>query len=289
MGRIATARETWLNGVHKTIDSSLSKRVENGNLSILKRCFVSQGRNVYVADAIYAYDDQARSHLYDSKTIKLGRMFGTTPLFVPASPILALSLRSSPSLHSRRRCPLDNKNRNLRTQIVCTAAPEKSTFSSSATRRQWLASTVGALAAFTSVVPSKAAEKLKTLPSGLSYVDLQVGKGASPLKGDLVVISYTGRLEDGTQFDSTSDPGRKPLAFNFEAGQVIKGLDEGLATMQVGGKRKLIIPAELAYGAKGAGCDENGSGCVIPPGSTLTFEVELLKASIPPNTSAEGF
>ena len=111
-----------------------------------------------------------------------------------------------------------------------------------------------------------------TTPSGLKYVDLKVGGGASPKPGDSVSVHYTGWLENGTKFDSSVDRGT-PFSFPVGRGRVIKGWDEGVATMKVGGKRKLIIPAALGYGDRGAG---NG---LIPPGATLIFEVELL--SIP--------
>jgi peptidylprolyl isomerase len=107
-----------------------------------------------------------------------------------------------------------------------------------------------------------------TTPSGLKYVELKEGTGATPQPGQTVEVHYVGTLEDGTKFDSSRDRGQ-PFSFKIGVGQVIKGWDEGLSTMKVGGRRKLIIPPDLGYGARGA-------GNVIPPNSTLLFDVELL-------------
>ena len=109
---------------------------------------------------------------------------------------------------------------------------------------------------------------LDDLSHALLKEDLVVGNGATAEAGQDVVIHYVGRLADGTQFDS-SRARRDPLDFALGAGDVIKGLDEGLPGMKVGGKRKLIIPSKLGYGAAGA-------GGVIPPNATLVFEVELI-------------
>ncbi len=118
----------------------------------------------------------------------------------------------------------------------------------------------------------QAAGKTMTTDSGLKFEDTQEGTGASPKSGDTCVMHYTGWLyEDGkkgAKFDSSHDR-NQPFAFVIGVGQVIKGWDEGVATMKVGGKRTLIIPPELGYGARGA-------GGVIPPNATLMFDVELL-------------
>ena len=110
--------------------------------------------------------------------------------------------------------------------------------------------------------------EMVTTSSGLKYQDVVVGKGPTPKAGSQVMVHYTGWLADGTKFDSSVDRG-KPFYFRLGRGEVIKGWDEGVATMHVGGKRKLTIPPQLAYGAK-------GYPGAIPPNSTLVFEVELL-------------
>jgi peptidylprolyl isomerase len=107
-----------------------------------------------------------------------------------------------------------------------------------------------------------------TTPSGLQYEDVKQGDGPTPKAGQVVVVHYVGTLTDGTKFDSSRDRGQ-PFEFTLGAGQVIKGWDEGLATMKVGGQRKLTIPPELGYGARGVG--------PIPANSTLNFDVELLE------------
>jgi len=118
-------------------------------------------------------------------------------------------------------------------------------------------------------------ENAKTTKSGLKYVDIKVGTGEEAIKGAKVTVHYTGWLyvngKRGNKFDSSVDSGR-PFEFTLGAGQVIKGWDEGVAGMKVGGKRELFIPPDLAYGSRGA-------AGVIPPNATLDFEVQLLKVT----------
>jgi len=110
-----------------------------------------------------------------------------------------------------------------------------------------------------------------TTESGLKYEDVAIGDGEAAKSGDKVTVHYTGWLENGAKFDSSKDR-NDPFRFKLGAGQVIRGWDEGVAGMKVGGVRKLTIPADLGYGARGA-------GGVIPPNATLVFEVELLDVS----------
>jgi FKBP-type peptidyl-prolyl cis-trans isomerase FkpA len=112
-------------------------------------------------------------------------------------------------------------------------------------------------------------EKVIMTKSGLKYIDVKEGTGAAAKKGDTVEVHYTGWLKDGKKFDSSKDRDR-PFSFPLGEGKVIKGWDEGVQGMKVGGVRKLIIPPDLGYG-------ERGAGKVIPPNAELTFEVELLK------------
>ncbi|HEX6042717.1 FKBP-type peptidyl-prolyl cis-trans isomerase [Longimicrobium sp.] len=108
---------------------------------------------------------------------------------------------------------------------------------------------------------------MTTTPSGLQYRDDAVGDGPEAKSGQTVSVHYTGTLLDGKKFDSSRDRGQ-PFQFGLGAGQVIRGWDEGVAGMKVGGRRTLVIPPELGYGSRAIG--------PIPPNSTLRFEVELL-------------
>jgi peptidylprolyl isomerase len=129
--------------------------------------------------------------------------------------------------------------------------------------------------------PPEVTGEAVTTPSGLQYIDIQPGSGDTPAPGDTVVVNYTGWLQsDGTKFDSSVERAT-PFSFVLGTGSVIKGWDEGVATMQKGGKRRLIIPPELGYGA-------TGSPPKIPPNATLVFDVELIdifKKSTPAQTA----
>jgi len=103
----------------------------------------------------------------------------------------------------------------------------------------------------------------------LKYSEIVVGTGATPQDGQTAVVHFTGWLEDGTQFDDSRKRG-KPFGFPLGSGQVIKGWDEGVRGMRVGGKRRLIVPASLGYGPRGV-------AGAIPPNATLTFDIELLR------------
>ena len=118
------------------------------------------------------------------------------------------------------------------------------------------------------LVGHAAEEAMVKTSSGLQYADLVVGQGAEAHAGEMATVHYTGTLVDGTKFDSSKDR-NKPFSFKLGAGQVIKGWDEGVEGMKIGGTRKLVIPSQLGYGSRGA-------GSVIPPNATLVFIVELL-------------
>jgi FKBP-type peptidyl-prolyl cis-trans isomerase FkpA len=126
-----------------------------------------------------------------------------------------------------------------------------------------------ALAESQSGGPPPVTGKAVTTADGLKYWDVKVGTGATATAGHKVKVHYTGWLTNGKKFDSSVDR-KEPFGFQLGAGQVIKGWDEGVAGMKVGGKRRLEIPSALAYGDRGVG------GGLIPPKSTLLFDVELL-------------
>ena len=115
-----------------------------------------------------------------------------------------------------------------------------------------------------------AKENITKMENGLIIEDIIIGKGEEAKDFNKVIVNYTGRLEDGSIFDSSLKPGRSPFTFTLGSGSVIKGWDLGVKGMKVGGKRKLTIPSELGYGSRGA-------GGVIPPDATLIFEVELIE------------
>jgi len=123
-----------------------------------------------------------------------------------------------------------------------------------------------------------------TYPDGLKIIDLKVGTGDAAKTGENAEVQYTGWLTDCRQFDSSRSPGRTTFTFQIGQGQVIGGWDEGLLGMKVGGKRKLIIPPELAYGAQGQ-TDQTTGAQIIPPNATLLFEIELKSVKPGPSPS----
>jgi len=120
------------------------------------------------------------------------------------------------------------------------------------------------------IPPLDASLEVHTTPSGLKYIDEVVGTGPAITAGQTVTVNYTGWLTNGTKFDSSLNTGRTPFQFPIGAGRVIKGWDEGVGSMNVGGKRRLILPADLAYGDRSTGS--------IPAGAVLIFDVEVLSA-----------
>lgn len=126
------------------------------------------------------------------------------------------------------------------------------------------------LLAFWAVLGCNEEKNEVKMKSGLIIVDNVVGEGLEAEKFDILTVHYTGKLEDGTVFDSSKNPGRDPFRFTVGLGQVISGWDEGFVGMKIGGTRTLTIPPEMGYGVRGA-------GDAIPPNATLIFEVELLE------------
>lgn len=153
--------------------------------------------------------------------------------------------------------------------VALVIAQEKKT-SSSAQKSQSTKSSTSAQAEKTPAGPTKVSGDPVTTASGLKYWDIKKGTGALAAKGKTVKVHYTGWLADGKEFDSSHDLG-EPIEFGLGTGRVIKGWDEGIAGMKVGGKRQLRIPPELGYGTRGA-------PPTIPPNATLIFDVELVSA-----------
>lgn len=121
-----------------------------------------------------------------------------------------------------------------------------------------------------------------TYPDGLQVIDLTVGTGDVAKKGENATVQYTGWLTNCHPFDSSRQPGRSPFTFQVGQGQVIPGWDEGVPGMKVGGKRKLIIPSQLAYGSQGQ-TDQSTGATIIPPNATLLFEIELVSLAPGPS------
>ena len=136
-------------------------------------------------------------------------------------------------------------------------------------KRTFISAALLLLGTVAPIISDGASGSQVTTPSGLKYEEIKVGGGDTAEPGKTVSVHYTGWLTNGTKFDSSKDRGQ-PFEFPLGGGRVIKGWDEGVRGMKVGGVRKLTIPPELGYGARGA-------GGVIPPNATLIFEVELLK------------
>ncbi len=184
----------------------------------------------------------------------------------PASTLLALTLATLTGLSTTACSNASNSAETTTTTTTTTSATDlASTLPSDATASGGTTSDT----VTTSGANSMTQTSSTTTPTGLVIEDLKVGAGDSPKNGQTVIVHYTGWLTNGKKFDSSYDHGGRPFEFQIGTGSVIKGWDEGVATMKPGGKRKLTIPPALGYGARGAGAD-------IPPNATLVFEVDLI-------------
>lgn len=161
---------------------------------------------------------------------------------------------------------LGDRSSALADQLPTTIAPTATTV----VQAQPPIAAAPTLIADATTTTSETTKTMTTTESGLQYTDIVEGTGATPTTGQRVKVHYTGTLQDGTKFDSSRDRGQ-PFEFQIGVGQVIKGWDEGVGSMKVGGQRQLVIPPELGYGSRGIG--------PIPPNSTLLFDVELLGVS----------
>ncbi len=184
----------------------------------------------------------------------------------PASTLLALTLATLTGLSTTACSNASNSAETATTTTTTTTATDLANpMGSNATASGGTTSDT----VTTSGANSMTQTSSTTTPTGLVIEDLKVGSGDSPKNGQTVIVHYTGWLTNGKKFDSSYDHGGRPFEFSIGTGSVIKGWDEGVATMKPGGKRKLTIPPALGYGARGAGSD-------IPPNATLVFEVDLI-------------
>uniref|UniRef100_A0A7S2UZW0 peptidylprolyl isomerase n=1 Tax=Fibrocapsa japonica TaxID=94617 RepID=A0A7S2UZW0_9STRA len=147
-------------------------------------------------------------------------------------------------------------------------------------RRDFATGLVSVVGGVALASPALAAEKVIETDGGVKFVEVKKGNGPRPRRGDYCIVDYVGYLSDGRIFDSSTGPGRKPLAFKFGGKQVIPGWEEVLPYMKAGGEVKMVVPASLAYGSKGI-CVEDGE-CLIQPDEELKYDLTLKRVAPPP-------
>lgn len=195
--------------------------------------------------------------------------------------LMPLSMKASPSSSLSSSSSSSNKNnKNTVARRDAVAGTGMMAAMALAMGGSSLASPLAALAEEPVKVKKVNPSKIRETANGVKYFDVKVGEGASPRSGNYVIITYIGQLSDGTIFDGLHGPGKKPLAFKMGAKQVIPGLEEALLSMQPGGERQCLVPAELAFGEKGV-CTDKGE-CLVPPNTNVKFDVTLKRVAVSP-------
>eukprot|EP00183_Erythrolobus_madagascarensis_P002642 CAMPEP_0185850432 /NCGR_PEP_ID=MMETSP1354-20130828/4570_1 /TAXON_ID=708628 /ORGANISM="Erythrolobus madagascarensis, Strain CCMP3276" /LENGTH=219 /DNA_ID=CAMNT_0028551109 /DNA_START=23 /DNA_END=682 /DNA_ORIENTATION=- len=192
----------------------------------------------------------------------------------------------------RRKMSTNTTSQNQRVVLCCSTLDNNNiNINSTITRRDAMQTLFASLAVVTAHAigaPSTAVAageknaklKFETLDSGVAIAMIKKGSGVSPRDGDLVIVDYVGYLSNGTIFDNTKTPGRKPLAFQLGQRKVIPGIEDALRVMKVGGESTIVVPPKLAYGERGVCFAEQG--CLIPPNETLEYDLTLVRVAVSP-------